>query len=97
VLALGDTTDLPISKAGSTAHYQAEVVAANLLRAIAGEPMTARYDGKVFCFIEAGLHRATAIEFAYDHPPRVPAPSRATHGFKQAYNRLHWLNLQAII
>jgi sulfide:quinone oxidoreductase len=97
VYGLGDATDLPVSKAGSTAHYQAEVLAENLFNQLRGGAPARHYDGKVFCFIEAGLDRATSIEFTYDRPPRVGAPSRSVHWFKQAYNRIHWLNLQAIV
>ena len=36
VFALGDATDLPLSKAGSTAHFEAPVVTERIVAAIEG-------------------------------------------------------------
>ena len=36
VYALGDATDLPLSKAGSTAHFEAPIVAERVAAAVAG-------------------------------------------------------------
>ena len=41
VFLLGDNTNVPTSKAGSVAHFQADVVVHNLLREIAGEAVGA--------------------------------------------------------
>jgi len=95
--ALGDTTDLPISKAGSTAHYEAEVVAANLVADIRGNLAGHRYDGKVYCFIEAGRDRATYAMFNYTTPPDPKAPTRAVHWFKTAYNKLYWTSARGLL
>ncbi len=97
IYVLGDATDLPISKAGSTAHYQSEIVAENLLHELRGELPTALYDGKVFCFIEAGLNEATHITFDYENPPRPSTPSPMTHLFKLAFNEMYWLSLRGVI
>ncbi|MEZ5727941.1 MAG: hypothetical protein R3E48_08145 [Burkholderiaceae bacterium] len=64
VFVLGDTTNLPISKAGSTAHFEAEAPGHGQARAPVRD-----YDGKVFCFIEAGKDRATYAMFDYENPP----------------------------
>ncbi len=97
IYALGDATNLPISKAGSTAHYQSGVVAANLAHELRGEPASVPYDGKVFCFIEAGLEEATHITFDYNHPPQPSDPSGMTHWFKLAFNEMYWLSLRGLI
>lgn len=97
VYVVGDATDLPVSKAGSTAHYQAEVVAQNLVAELAGEPPVARYDGKVFCFIEAGDGRGSYIEFSYGRPPRPARPTPWLHWFKLAYNELYWLSARGLL
>src|SRR5207244_1287269 len=44
VFALGDATDLPISKAGSVSHFEAEVLSANVERFLAGEELDTGYD-----------------------------------------------------
>lgn len=97
IYVVGDATDLPISKAGSTAHYQAEVVAGNIASRVRGGHGSLTYDGKVFCFIEAGLDRATYIEFSYRHPPRPKPPNEAIHLYKLSFNRLYWLSAMGIL
>lgn len=97
VYVVGDTTNLPISKAGSTAHFEAEVVAENLAGIVKfGEPVR-DYDGKVFCFIEAGRDRATYAMFDYGHPPAPKAPNKAVHWFKMAYNQLYWASARGLL
>lgn len=97
IYVLGDATNLPISKAGSTAHFEGDVVAANLAARLKGGVGAHRYDGKVFCFIETGLKEATYVEFAYDHPPNPKQPSEMIHWFKAAYNRMYWLTPAGIL
>ncbi|MEJ2631760.1 MAG: FAD/NAD(P)-binding oxidoreductase [Acidihalobacter sp.] len=97
VYVLGDTTNLPISKAGSTAHFEAEALAENLAAIIKlGEPVR-DYDGKVFCFIEAGKDRATYAMFNYNQPPAPKAPNKAVHWFKMAYNQLYWASARGLL
>ncbi len=97
VIVLGDTTNLPISKAGSTAHFEAEAAAENVAAVIKiGRPVRT-YDGKVFCFIEAGNNRATYAMFNYLNPPQPRAPNTLIHQFKMAYNRLYWASARGIL
>jgi len=88
--ALGDATDLPVSKSGVAAHFQAEAVAENVLAEMAGRAPTHAYTGRVLCFAETGLGRATIISFDYQHPPRPPLPNRVLHWAKLAFNVLYW-------
>jgi sulfide:quinone oxidoreductase len=90
IFGLGDATDLPISKSGSTAHFEAPVVASRIASLIHGTVPEAGYGGRVMCFLETGDGRATALRFDYQHPPVPPAPSRAWHAAKWAFNRLYW-------
>jgi sulfide:quinone oxidoreductase len=90
IFALGDATDLPISKSGSTAHFEAPVIASRIAALIRGTVPQAGYGGRVMCFLETGDGRATALRFDYQHPPVPPAPSRAWHAAKWAFNRLYW-------
>ncbi len=97
VIVLGDTTNIPISKAGSTAHFQAEAAAENVAAVIKiGRPVR-EYDGKVFCFIESGGGRATYAAFTYQNPPQPRAPNPMVHQFKLAYNRLYWASARGIL
>jgi sulfide:quinone oxidoreductase len=47
VYVLGDAADLTVPKSGAAAHYQAEVVARNVLSEALGQGPVARYDGGV--------------------------------------------------
>lgn len=97
VYVVGDATNLPISKAGSTAHYESEVVVRNIIRELHGEKPMALYDGKVFCFIEGGLDKAMHIQFDYNNPPKPADPTQMVHWFKMAFNRMYWLSVRGLV
>lgn len=97
VFVLGDTTNLPISKAGSTAHFEAEALGENIAAMVKLGMPVRDYDGKVFCFIEAGKDRATYAMFNYQNPPDPKAPTRAVHWFKMAYNKLYWVSARGLL
>ena len=101
VFVIGDATDVPASKAGSVAHFEGEIVARNIARYLAGEPLDARYDGHTNCFIESGSGKALLIDFNYDTEPltgrfpgRVGLPllrqSRLNHLGKLGFRWLYW-------
>jgi len=93
VYALGDATDLPLSKAGSTAHFEAPVVAERIAAAVEGrEPAgkAASYEGKVMCFFEVGDGKGTLLQFDYAHPPKPPKPNRFWHLGKIVFNKTYW-------
>ena len=93
VFALGDATDLPLSKAGSTAHFEAPVVAERITAAVEGrEPQGkhADYEGKVMCFFEVGDGKGTLLQFDYDHPPKPPKPNQLWHLGKIVFNKTYW-------
>jgi sulfide:quinone oxidoreductase len=90
VFALGDATDLPISKSGSTAHFEAPVIASRIASLIKGSTPKTNYGGRVMCFLETGDGKATALRFDYGHPPVPPEPNRAWHVAKWLFNRLYW-------
>lgn len=91
IWAIGDATNIPISKSGSVAHYEASVAAAEIVAAVKGEAAPAHvYDGKVMCFLETGRGEATTIRFDYDHPPTSPTPARRWHWAKALFNKTYW-------
>jgi sulfide:quinone oxidoreductase len=93
VFALGDATDLPLSKAGSTAHFEAPVVTERIVAAIEGREIDRRhgdYLGKVMCFFEIGDGKGTLLQFDYDHPPRPPRPNQLWHLGKIVFNKTYW-------
>jgi sulfide:quinone oxidoreductase len=93
MFAIGDATDLPLSKAGSTAHFEAPVVVERITAAIEGRAPREKegtYTGKVMCFFEVGDGKGTLLQFDYDHPPRPPRPGRIWHLGKVVFNRVYW-------
>lgn len=91
VFVIGDATDLPVSKSGSAAHFQAKVVANRIEAAVTGRPVDHDcYEGHVMCFLETGNEQATSLNFDYDHPPEPPRPSRIYHYEKMIFNKTYW-------
>lgn len=97
VFVIGDTTNIPISKAGSTAHFEAEALGENIAAMVKMGMPVREYDGKVFCFIETGSDRATYASFNYVNPPDPKVPTRAIHWFKLAYNKLYWASARGLL
>ena len=93
IWAIGDTTDLPISKAGSTAHFEAPIITEHIAAVIRGtvpDPKHSEYGGHVICFLETGYGKASLLDFDYQHPPKVAAPTVVVHYMKMAFNRTYW-------
>ena len=90
VYVIGDATNLPVSKAGSVADFEAEVVAKRIADDIQGYEPAARYSGKVMCFVVTGFGEATVLVFDYDHPPTPVPPSFVYYWLKLAYNKMYW-------
>ena len=97
VFVLGDTTNIPISKAGSTAHFEAEVLAENIAAMAESGIAPRNYDGKVFCFIETGEGKASYAMFDYQNPPDPKAPTAGVHWFKTAYNKMYWASARGLL
>jgi len=97
VFVCGDTTNIPISKAGSTAHFEADTIIDNLVSLITEGRWARYYDGKVFCFVETGMKTGTYVWFNYTTPPKPGPPSQMIHWFKLAYNRLYWLSARGLL
>jgi sulfide:quinone oxidoreductase len=77
IFVIGDATNLPSSKAGSVAHFQADILTENLLSYIEGRPLRAFFDGHANCFIESGFGKGILIDFNYDTEPlpgKFPLP-----------------------
>ena len=101
VFAIGDITGImltsigkPLPKAGVFAHYEAEVVANNLVHAITGKGAPQRFTGDGECFLEAGDGRAGygGGNFYADPAPQIALkpPSVMHHLGKVLYEK-YWL------
>ena len=102
IFAIGDATNVPTSKAGSVAHFEAEGLAPNIVRFLEGLPLVKEFDGHANCFIETGFGKALLIDFNYDTEPllgKFPLAigpmsllkeSRINHFGKMAFRHIYW-------
>jgi sulfide:quinone oxidoreductase len=103
VFAIGDATNIPASKAGSVAHFEAEILTENILRFIKDLPLKEDFDGHANCFIETGNGRALLIDFNYTHEPvkgefpfstvgplKLLKESKMNHMGKLAFKWVYW-------
>ncbi len=93
IFALGDASDIPASKAGSTAHFAVDVFAENFVHHIRGEAMPERFDGHANCFIESGGGKALLLDFNYDTEPlpgTFPLPAVGPFGLLRERRSNHW-------
>jgi sulfide:quinone oxidoreductase len=103
VFVIGDASNIPASKAGSVAHFEAEILTENILRFIANQPLKEEFDGHANCFVETGNGKALLIDFNYSHEPvegtfpfpgvgplRLMKESRINHMGKLAFRWIYW-------
>jgi len=93
VFVIGDATDLPSSKAGSVAHFQADVLFENILRHIDKRPLLQEFDGHANCFIESGFGKGILIDFNYDVEPlpgKFPLPGVGPFSLLEETQMNHW-------
>ena len=101
IFVIGDAADIRASKAGSVAHFEGEVLVRNIRSFLAGQPLSASFDGHTNCFIESGSGKALLIDYNYDTEPltgRFPGPvglpllkqSRLNHLGKLGFQHLYW-------
>ncbi|RUA06306.1 MAG: NAD(P)/FAD-dependent oxidoreductase [Flavobacteriia bacterium] len=69
IFVIGDAANLPTSKAGSVAHFAGEILFENILSAMEGRPLQAKFDGHANCYIETGFGKGALIDFNYDTEP----------------------------
>jgi sulfide:quinone oxidoreductase len=69
MFVIGDAAALPTSKAGSVAHFEAEILTENILSFIEGRTLKAHFDGHSNCYIETGYGKGALIDFNYDTEP----------------------------
>jgi sulfide:quinone oxidoreductase len=103
IFVIGDAGNYPASKAGSVAHFQAEILEKNILSFVNDKPLKESFDGHSNCFIETGHGKGILIDFNYDTEPlpgSYPFPvvgpmkllkeSRMNHFGKLVFKWLYW-------
>ena len=101
IFVIGDASGVPVSKAGSVAHFEGEVLVANILAYLNHRELTHEFDGHANCFIETGHHKALLIDFNTEIEPlegHFPGPfglpllkeSYLNHLGKLAFQQMYW-------
>ena len=103
VFVIGDATNVPASKAGSVAHFQAETLTDNIILYTKGYKLKEEFDGHANCFIETGNNKALLIDFNYDQEPvhgsfpfakigplKLLKESAFNHWGKLAFRWIYW-------
>ncbi|MEI6348318.1 MAG: FAD/NAD(P)-binding oxidoreductase [Bacteroidota bacterium] len=93
IFVLGDASNIPTSKAGAVAHFAGEILFENILSAIEGRPLHAKFDGHANCYIETGFGKGSLIDFNYDTEPlpgTFPIPGVGPFGLLQVTKMNHF-------
>lgn len=69
IFVIGDAANIPTSKAGSVAHFAGEILMENILAAMEGRALPAKFDGHANCYIETGHGKGALIDFNYETEP----------------------------
>ncbi|MEM4591538.1 MAG: FAD/NAD(P)-binding oxidoreductase [Nitrososphaerota archaeon] len=91
--AIGDATNIPISKSGVVAHLEAVTAAEAIASQINGISNTYLYNGRINCPLELGGHRAVFVSGTYTRQPEGQKPSLTKYLMKRIFNRLYWTML----
>ena len=90
VYVIGDTVDLPVSKAGGSCHNQAPVIANNIAGEIRLGQVCSAYDGRVQAVAQMGLNAGMPLWYDYTHDAAHAAHKLGgllRHGFNRG---LYW-------
>ncbi|GBC71312.1 Sulfide-quinone reductase [Candidatus Calditenuaceae archaeon HR02] len=95
--AIGDATDIPISKSGVVAHLEAITTAESIASQIHGMGKVYLYNGRINCPLEMGGRRAVFVSGTYTRQPERQNPSIAKYLMKRLFNRLYWTMLSGAL
>jgi len=90
VYAIGDGTNIPVSKAGVEAHLEAKVVANRLSGG------AATFDGRTNCPVDLADGRGVFVIGSFTAPVQKYRPSRISRLMKAMFGRFYWLSLRGI-
>ncbi|MEM0134245.1 MAG: FAD/NAD(P)-binding oxidoreductase [Thermoplasmatales archaeon] len=88
--AIGDATNLQVSKAGSVADAEAVVVSARISEEIGGFKPVTQYDGSGGALMITGIGKASMISSNYNLPPVFMPEGHSFYWLKLIYNKVYW-------
>jgi len=98
VYTLGDTVDLPVSKAGGTVHNQTDVVADNIASELRHGYTSESYDGLVIAIAQMGLSCGMPLWYNYDKDV-APTPCSKLGSFvRKGFNKgIYWAAARGMV
>jgi len=91
--AVGDATNIPISKTGVTAHLESVAATNNILSSIRRKGERHKYNGRIHCPFEMGSHTAAFVIGSYDMPVKEVQPTRLRYMMKKGFAMFYWQTL----
>lgn len=98
VYVLGDTVDLPISKAGGSCHSQSPVVVNNIASEIRFGRTSDKYDGRVVAIAQMGLEDGMPLWYDYHEDVKPTPPNKLGGLMRKGFNRgAYWAVARGLI
>lgn len=98
VYVMGDTVDLPVSKAGGSCHNQSPVIVENIASEIRRGYTSAIYDGKVQAIAQMGLEAGMPLWYDYKNDVQVVPPTKLGGLMRKTFNRgIYWAVARGIV
>ncbi|QEQ96933.1 NAD(P)/FAD-dependent oxidoreductase [Neptunomonas concharum] len=91
VFVMGDTVDLPISKAGGSCHSQSPVIVNNIASLIRLGHLFDQYDGRVVAIAQMGLEDGMPLWYDYESEVQPTPPNKLGGLMRKGFNRgVYW-------
>ena len=91
VFVMGDTVDLPVSKAGGTAHNQSPVIANNIAGLLRLGKLVAEFDGKVQAIAQMGFSAGMPLWYDYEDDVMPLPATKIGSMMRNGFNRgVYW-------
>lgn len=98
VYCMGDTVDLPISKAGGSCHNQSPVVIDNIAYDLRQGATPAAYDGRVQAIAQMGLEAGMPLWYDYDEEVHPTPPTKIGGLMRKTFNRgIYWAVARGLV
>ncbi|MGX2040051.1 NAD(P)/FAD-dependent oxidoreductase [Methylocaldum sp. MU1018] len=98
VYVLGDTVDLPVSKAGGAAHNQSPVVVNNIASELRLGRISDAYDGKVVAIAQMGLEDGMPLWYDYKNDVKPNPPNKLGGLMRKSFNRgIYWAVARGLV
>lgn len=98
VYVLGDTVDLPISKAGGSCHNQSPVVVNNLASELRFGRTSDEYDGRVVAVAQMGLEGGMPLWYDYKEDVHPTPPTKLGGLLRKGFNRgIYWAVARGLV